>query len=128
MKNLKKSKHQTKGNHNFVNRILLLTIALFTTILVFNACSKDDILNPTGNCGNSSWAEQVEKEITAWSNAATAYSQDPTTTNCNNYKSAGKNYLDALEGIKNCVPSASSNDFKKAIEDAKNELDAMNCQ
>ncbi|WP_117880019.1 hypothetical protein [Aureibaculum luteum] len=128
MKNLKKSTHQAKGNYYFFNRILLLTIAFFTTILVFTACSKDDILNPNGNCGNSSWAQQVEKEITAWNNAATAYSQDPTTTNCNNYKSAGKNYLDALEGIKNCVPGASTNDFKKAIEDAKNELDAMNCQ
>lgn len=127
MKNLEKNNRQIKINNFLMNKTKILSIACFAAFASFTACSKDSPLNPNGNCGNGNWAVQVQKEITNWSNASAAYSNDPTLANCNKYKSAGKKYLDALDGIKNCVPGTNANEFKEAIQEAKDELDESSC-
>lgn len=52
-------------------------------------------------CG-AAWATQISAEVTALSNAATAYSANPTPTTCNAFKTAYQDYLDALKPFSNC--------------------------
>lgn len=92
-----------------------------------NGCSKSSPLNPEACDGNSSWAERIQSEIADWSAAITTYSNDPTAANCEKYKTAGVNYLDALEGIRGCVLGASQKAFNEAIDEAKKDLAASDC-
>lgn len=99
-------------------------------VMVFafsTACSKDNPLNPIGNCGSGSWSQQVQSELTSLSDAATLYTNDPTVANCENYKNAVGDYLDALEGIRTCVLGASKKAFDQAIDEAKEDLDETDC-
>ncbi|MCK0157036.1 hypothetical protein MWU65_07575 [Cellulophaga sp. F20128] len=127
MKNLKKNKHEGNTSNSVSNKMKVLTIVCITAFVAITACSKNDDSNPVGDCGDFDWAQKAEKQIYAWSNAASAYSADPTTANCNSYKSAGNNYLNALEDIKNCVPSAGIAEFNQAIQEAKIELAQLEC-
>ncbi len=90
-------------------------------------CSKDSPLNPLGNCFDGNWAEQYANELQVWSNAATAYSENPTTANCGTYKTTAKNYLDALKELADCVPTANRAEINKAINEAKADVDKEGC-
>lgn len=100
----------------------LMLISLGTTM----ACSKDSA-GPAG-CGASyNWSVEIQAEGNALGVAASAYAQDPTTENCNAYKAAYQDYLDAAEDIDNCVPSADRAAYQAAIDDARDNLDALTC-
>lgn len=90
-------------------------------------CSKDNPLNPTGNCFGGNWAAQYADELQAWSNAATIYSENPTASNCTDYKNAAKGYLDALESVYKCVPTANRAEIKQGIDEARAEVDSEGC-
>ena len=90
-------------------------------------CSKDNPLNPAGNCFGGQWAEQYASELQTWSNAAVAYNENPNVANCANYKSAAKFYLDALDDIYDCVPTVSKAEIDQAIKDAKADIDSEAC-
>lgn len=101
----------------------LMTLAIF----VCTGCSKDNPANPNGCAANFNYAVELQAEATALSNAATAYSQDPSTENCNDYKSAYQAYLDAAADIKLCVPTADQAAYDAAIADAQASLNALSC-
>ena len=96
-------------------------------LAITSGCSKENPLNPAGNCFGGAWAEQYADELQAWSNAATAYTENPTQGNCNNYKNAAKAYLDALDDIYDCVPTANRAQIDRAIKEAKTEIDQEGC-
>ena len=67
---------------------LLKTGCISAMIMLTYGCSKDNPLNPAGNCFGGNWAENYTDEFLAWSNAASTYSEGPTTVNCAEYKNA----------------------------------------
>jgi len=89
-------------------------------------CSKTSILKP--GCLSGAWILNVEKELNAWSAASTAYGEDPSKANCENYKNTGQAYLNALDKTKKCIPGTSLSDYNKSIEDAKKELSEIVCE
>ena len=127
MKNLKKIEIKGSANHDVFNTIKMLTIACFTVSIIVMSCSGGDDSNLVGECGDFNWIEGAEEQINTWNNAAFVYSENPTTANCNAYKTAGANYLNVLEDVKNCVPSAGLSDFNEAIQKAKSELAQLDC-
>ncbi len=54
------------------------------------------------NCTNA-WATDLEGELTAVIGAATAFSTDASDANCNAYKSAYQDYINALKPYGNCA-------------------------
>ncbi|MRI00940.1 hypothetical protein GH721_10415 [Kriegella sp. EG-1] len=111
---------------NFKKHILLTV--WFLAIMITYSCSKDNPLNPVGNCFGGNWAQGYANELQEWSNAATAYSENPTAENCANYKTAAKAYYDAINKIYECVPTASKAEIDQAIKEAKAEIDSENCE
>lgn len=106
------------------SKIALLGFSLVLTSLIIS-CNKT---NNEGACfGYLGWALAVQDEATALSTAASAYSQDPTTENCEKYRQAYSNYIDALDSQGSCVPSDQNSDFQKSLDDARSELSALNC-
>lgn len=109
-------------------KIKYLQISFLSSMMVIAmGCSDSNPLNPLGDCGTGSWAEEVSAELSAFSAAADVYGNNPTVENCNAYKSAGEDYLDALELSRGCVVLGGQQAFDAAIDDAKADLAALDC-
>jgi hypothetical protein len=96
-------------------------------ITMTSGCTKDNPLNPEGNCFDGKWAAQFSDELQAYSNAISDYNENPTQGNCDDYKNAAKGYLDALNEVYNCVPTASRAEIDQAINEAKADIDGEDC-
>ena len=101
--------------------ILLFAMAIMT--LGTTSCSKKS----TVNCGSFGWGVAVQDEITTLSNASAAYSQNPTTENCNAYRQAYIDYINALRDYDKCVQSADRADWQQALDDAEQEANNIQC-
>ena len=79
-------------------------------------------------CGTA-WATQVTAEVNALSTAAQTYASNPTAANCNAYKAAYQNYLDALEPFVECAAwtAQQRNELEDAINEAQQQLTTL-CQ
>ncbi|WP_194525183.1 hypothetical protein [Zobellia roscoffensis] len=110
---------------NFKKPILL---AVYGVAIMFTySCSKDNPLNPAGNCFGGNWAEGYTDELQSWSNAVQAYSENPTAENCADYKSAAKAYFDAVADVYDCIPTSSRGDIDKELKEAKADIDKEEC-
>lgn len=106
-----------------------LCIAALFSVGFIGACNNDDD-GGGGGCGSFSWATEVESEFTALFETALAYGSDPTTANCERYKSAFRDYVDALDGLENCLGVLSAQDrqdYNEALKDAEDELNNLPC-
>lgn len=129
MKKLKQSKQCDSPNTYFFKEIQVLALTCFAALL-FGACSNDDSKDPVADCGiiGANWVSLVQKELKVWNTAATTYAAAQTPINCNNYKGATNEYLDALEKAKKCVPEAALTEFNQAIQYAREDLQQLDCQ
>ncbi len=109
-----------------MNRLSLFFAALAVMALsLFSTCNKDD---DNGNCStNFNYTTEVQAEATAFSNAAGVYSSNPTTENCQAYIAAGQVYIDALDDINVCVPTANQAAYQQSIDAARASLNATQC-
>ena len=105
-----------------MNRVLFLLIVV--SFLGIGSCKKK--ATDPDYCG-SAWATQVSAQVTALSTAAQAYATEQTPANCNAYKTAYQNYLDALEPFVNCAAwtAQDKQDLQDAINDAEDEISTL---
>lgn len=106
---------------NFKNlkAILIPTIAVFFLTLFLN-CSKNPL-----KCATGSWALEISKELEDFTEALQLYNEDPTVANCNNYKNAFGDYLNALEDLDGCY--AGTTDFDDELKEGRQELSEIDC-
>jgi len=104
--------------------LLGLTCAV---LLMCYGCSKNNLLNPFGDCYAGNWVEGYSSELESYTDALSIYSENPTEENCASLKSAAKGYLDALGNVYDCVPTADRAEIDEAIEEAKAEVDQDGC-
>lgn len=95
-----------------------LLFVLFGFLVLFS-CKKEDVASCSG-----AWATELSNEISAISTAASIYSMDPSDDNCNMFKAAYQDYLDALRPYGNCttLTGASRSDWQKALADAESSI------
>jgi len=105
----------------------LFVIGCGAAVLMAFGCSKDNPLNPAGNCFDGKWAEKYTSEFQALSIAATAYSENPTSENCADYKNATKGYLSAIDDFYDCIPTGNKSEIDQAIKEAKANIDKEGC-
>ncbi|MEO0734456.1 MAG: hypothetical protein AAFZ52_16585 [Bacteroidota bacterium] len=102
--------------------LALLACALFTT-----GCGGDDD-GPGGLlCTSEAYANDIQDEAAAFSNAAIAYGQDQSTANCNAYKDAANAYLDAIKRYETCAEIRDRQDYRDGIRDAEDAIAAITC-
>ena len=95
--------------------ICILSIPFFT------ACGKDD----PATCN---YLTEVQDEATTFSNAATLYYSDITNTaNCQSYKVAYQNYLNALKDVDHCVKDEEEAAYHQALLDIQADIDLIQC-
>lgn len=108
-----------------LNHSILLLTSLLAPLFFLISCSNSDGVSSSANCDN--WSEQYLAEANAYSDAATVYTNNPTPANCENYKTAGLNFIDALEGVVDCVPTTNIQDFQNSLNDYRAEVNSLNC-
>ena len=99
---------------------------IFCFTLLVTSCSKDgDGIAPC----STAWATDLQSELTAFVTAAGAYSSDPSDANCNAYKNAYQDYIDALKPYGNCatLTGQSRTDWQEAVADAEADVATL-CQ
>ena len=75
------------------------------------------------------WATELSDEMNAMSSAAQAYATDQSTANCNAYKQAAQDYLNALKPYGDCTLLTGQDRiaWENALADAQESLDDMDC-
>jgi len=100
---------------------------IFCFTLLVTSCSKD------GDAGlapcTTAWATDLQGELTAVINAATAFGTDASDANCNAYKSAYQDYINALKPYGNCATLTGQNrtDWQEALNEAEADVATL-CQ
>jgi len=104
------------------NRFLLLSLVLIS--VSFFSCGDD-----ASDCSsNFIITNEIQSEISAWSAAAQTFALDQTTENCNAYKQAGQDYVDAIEDLQDCANDAGQGaEFTQFLADAQQEIDDIQC-
>jgi len=102
-------------------------IILFCLTLFITGCSKD------GDGGlapcSTAWATDLQGELTAVINAGAAFGADPSDANCNAYKAAYQDYINALKPYGNCATLTGQNrtDWQQAVAEAEADVATL-CQ
>lgn len=109
------------------NNQKLSSIAYCVVLMVLISCGGSDDGPAKADCVNGLWVQSIQSELSAWSAATQAYGTDPTTENCQKYKSTGQDYIKALDRIKACVPNQGLADFEESLEEAKTEINEIPC-
>lgn len=108
-------------------RFLFITFFVFG-VFGFAGCSDDEDPNNVVPCSGQ-WAVEVEDEINAWMSAAQQYASNPNQENCNAYKAAAQDYLDALEPYGDCATLTGEQraEWEAAIQEAQESLNNSDC-
>ena len=79
-------------------------------------------------CGSFGWSFAIQDEIQNLSTATTAYAQNDTPENCQAYKQAYIDYIDALKGWEHCLLSEFDRaDWHQALNEAEQEVNNIQC-
>jgi hypothetical protein len=105
-------------------------IFFFSLIIAFSlgmvACNNDD--GGSNDCGDFNFGLALQAESQTLADAATLYGMNPTTANCEAYKQAFRDYLDAARGLENCADlSGQRDEYLQAIDQAEQNLNALVC-
>ena len=78
---------------------------------------------------STAWATQLSSEINALAAASQAYGSDPTPANCNAFKAAYQDYLNALEPFTDCAAwtDQQKQELQDEIDNAQAEISTL-CQ
>ena len=110
---------------SFLSNKVKLTVIGCCIVLI--SCSSNDDEPAVVNCGSGAWTQSVQTELNNWLTAIQVYGETPTIANCENYKTAILAYINALDKIKDCVPTESLLNFEQAIEEANLEIATIDC-
>lgn len=103
-------------------RVLCLLVVV--TFIGLGSCKKK--ATDPDYC-STSWATQLSTEVNALSAAAQAYATEQTPANCNAYKTAYQNYLDALEPFGDCAlwTTQQKEELQDAIDEAQQQISTL---
>lgn len=103
---------------------LLFSLTLF--IFLTTSCSSDADDTPE-NC-SVAYSQAFEDELLNISNATQTYSADPSTANCEAFKAAYNDYLDALDNWEECAIFYNETaQWQQAIDATRVALDGLMC-
>ena len=96
---------------------LVLAAALFSI-----SCGKDNDPEPCN------YAVELQAEITAVSNAATAFGSDPSQANCIAYRNALQAYVNAADDYSECSALAGQQaEYEAYLDSIQAEIDLLQC-
>ena len=105
-----------------MNHFRMLFICAVLAAVGTTSCKKSE-----PDCGTFGWSFAIQDEINNLSAAATAYSQQNTPENCQAYKQAYLNYIDALKDWEHCLNDFDRTDWQHALQEAEQDVNNIQC-
>ncbi len=107
---------------------LFYYVVLFCLLTTVVSCGNDDDGGPGVGCNSIALNERFADEITAVSNASSAYAMDPTPANCQSFKDAYNDYINALDAYENCAVTLNQRaEWEQALDAARSSLNSIVC-
>ncbi len=107
--------------------LLVLALSLFS----ISSCGGDDDDNGGGNnpdlCLFATFNEQVLASVNALQAAALNFGNDPTTANCEAYRTAAQDYLDTIRSFDTCADIISTQSYQESLAEAEMEVANLQC-
>lgn len=105
-----------------MKKFFFLTSFSLIFMLVSSSCKKD----PVKVCNSFNVGIDLQDEINGLTTAAQNYSENQSPANCQAYKNAYEDYIDALRGLESCARAVGSlAAYNESLNDAINELDSL---
>ncbi|MEM0934230.1 MAG: hypothetical protein AAF575_05005 [Bacteroidota bacterium] len=102
-----------------------LLLSLGTLFLL--GCSSDDNGTSGLDCNGLIWVDRVADEADAFVAASIAFSQNPSAITCNAANAAARDYLDALEEVRECVPGSERAQFQRLLDENMDAIADIDC-
>jgi uridylate kinase len=104
----------------------MISFFILVSFLTIGSCKKK--ATDPDYCATT-WATQVQTQLNAVTNAAQVYAANPTVANCNAYKTATQNYLNALTPFLDCAAWTvqQKNDLQSLIDSTQDQISSL-CQ
>jgi hypothetical protein len=107
------------------NSIVFSTLLFFIGVLFFSCAGKSAIEE---KCENWSASEEFQDELNAITTAATNYGQNPTKENCEAYKEAYLDYIDALRDFEDCYTFYDlDEEFSQLLDESEASVNNIDC-
>ena len=107
------------------NWILFLLFGLLTLSTIVACGGKDD--DDPENCAEG-WEMTVNDEIEKLVDASTVWANSGTSEDCEKYKQAYRNYIQALRQLEECyIFYGQQQQWREALEEAEEEIDDIQC-
>ncbi|MEO0734455.1 MAG: hypothetical protein AAFZ52_16580 [Bacteroidota bacterium] len=105
---------------------LFSLLAFAFVICLASGCGNGDgDMTTPDRCDGVLFQEDVNPKLTAWQDAASAWSANPTPANCEEYKSTGDAWLVAVRQYDDCA--VLWNTWREAVDEARADLAAVEC-
>lgn len=107
------------------NWTLLLLMGLFSVALM-TSCSKKDDDDPD-TCAEG-WETTINDEYQAFVDAAVAYSNSGTTEDCEKYKQALLDYINAIKDLEECyIFIGQQAQWRASVQQSEEEAQMIEC-
>jgi hypothetical protein len=107
----------------------ILSLLAIIAILGLSTCNKDKDSGDPAFC-SANWADELEGEYDALYAAWAAYVADMSVENCNAYKAAYMDYINALEPFLECSSwtAAERQELQDAIDESEAAMNELTCE
>jgi hypothetical protein len=106
-----------------MNSFYALFFCSVLTVIGLSGCRKSGVA-----CGSPAFGLAIQEELNTLSTASTAYYQNPTPANCEAYKKAYVDYIDAIRGWEKCLSNtAERNSWQQSLDEAEQEANDLQC-
>lgn len=90
------------------------------------SCSKKD--DDSGGLCVTTWATNIQDELTAVTEAATAYGNSGSQEDCERYKQALRDYLSEVRKYESCYIEAGQRaEFEQSVKESEQDIEDIEC-
>lgn len=119
-----------KGKTNSSMKNLFFYLFLFIALLSTAACGNDDNgddpMDP-GPCTSFLYTERITAVFESLNATLLTYANDPSISNCEAYRDAAQEYLDALREFETCTFLANDAEYQESVREAQQEVNDIDC-
>lgn len=105
-------------------RKLLMLLLCTMPIFLFN-CGNDDGPETNENCVVN-YSMDLSTAGSAYSDAALAYTNDPSASNCQAWRDAAQALLDVIDQYDNCN-GINQTEYQQQLQEAQNNISSISC-
>lgn len=99
----------------------LLLGFILISVFTFISCGDDG-----ADCTSQQFTNEVNAAIDKVNAAGTTWANDPTSANCQAFKDAANDYVNAVEGFDSCA-GISQSEYDQAVQAARAAVNSIAC-